>query len=288
MIHDRLSGSIIAYLLHYVNLKMSSESIVESSTATVEVTAANVSPVPTAAEIVLSPSFNQKFPLVIPLLSTLILVAAGLFVYVSFAKKRALKRAPSVIICGPSGSGKTALFSALTATDESAAVPATVTSYQLNTKTSYDGRNFALVDFPGHNKLRQGLWTEINSGAVQGLVFVVDLASLQRNITETGSFLLDLLLLLEGSNLPLHSKRLLIVGNKSDVFNAAGLAKMRLVLQDELRQQKESRSRSVSESNVDILGKVFDFNSLETEVEFCEASVKRGSFAKVKGWLEVL
>lgn len=268
---------------------MSAEPIVESSTTTIEVTAANVSPVPTAAEILLSPSFNQKFPLVIPLLSTLILVAAGLFVYVSFAKKRALKRDPSVIICGPSGSGKTALFSALTTTNaESAAVPATVTSFQLNTKTSYDGRNFALVDFPGHNKLRQGLWTEINSGAVQGLVFVVDLASLQRNITETGSFLLDLLLLLEGSNLPLHSKRLLIVGNKSDVFNAAGLAKMRLVLQDELRQQKESRSRSVSESNVDILGKVFDFNSLETEVEFCETSVKRGSIAKVQGWLEVL
>lgn len=263
---------------------MSSESIVE--TTTIEITAANVSPVPTA-EIILSPSFNQRFPLVIPLISTLILVAIGLYVYVSFAKKRALKRDPSVIICGPSGSGKTALFSALTS-DKESAVPATVTSFQLNTETSYDGKNFALVDFPGHNKLRQGLWKEINSGAVQGLVFVVDLASLQRDITETGSFLLDLLLLLEGSNLPLHSKRLLIVGNKSDVFNAAGLAKMRLVLQDELRQQKESRSKSVSESNVDILGKVFDFNSLETEVEFCETSVKRGSFAKVQGWLEVL
>ncbi|KAG5359141.1 Signal recognition particle receptor subunit beta [Yarrowia sp. C11] len=261
---------------------MSSESIVE---ATIEVTAANVSPVPTVAmETVLAPSFAQRFPLVIPLVSTLVLIAIGLFVYVSFAKKQALKRPPSVVICGPSGSGKTALWTALTGET----VPSTVTSFQANSKSGFEGKNYALVDYPGHNKLRQGLWTELNGGAVQGLVFVVDLASLQRNITETGSFLLDLLLLLEGSNLPLYSKRLLIVGNKSDVFNAAGLAKMRLVLQDELRQQKESRSKSVSESNVDILGKVFDFNSLETEVDFCETSVKRGSFAKVKGWLEEL
>ncbi|KAG5356264.1 Signal recognition particle receptor subunit beta [Yarrowia sp. B02] len=258
-----------------------SESIVPIE-STIEVTAANVSPAPTA-EVILNPSFTQKFPLVLPLVATLVFVALGLFVYVSFAKKQALKRPPSVVICGPSGSGKTALWTALTGD-----TAATVTSFQPNSRSGYEGKNFALVDYPGHNKLRQGLWTEVNGGAVQGLVFVVDLASLQRNITETGSFLLDLLLLLEGSNLPLQSKRLLIVGNKSDVFNAAGLAKMRLVLQDELRQQKESRSKSVSESNVDILGKVFDFNALETEVEFCETSVKRGSFAKVKGWLEEL
>lgn len=258
---------------------MSSEVVSE----TIEVIAANVSPVPTA-EVLFKPSFTQKFPLVVPLIATLIFAFLGLYVYVSFAKKQALKRPPSVVICGPSGSGKTALWSSLTKQK----ADSFVTSYQQNSKAAFNDKHYALVDYPGHNKLRQGLWTEINGGAVQGLVFVVDLASLSRDITETGSFLLDLLLLLEGSNLPLSTKRLLIVGNKSDVFNAAGIAKMKLVLTDELRQQKESRSKSVSESNVDILGKVFDFASLETEVEFVETSVKRGSVGKVEGWLENL
>lgn len=267
--------------------------VVSEVVSTVETVVETVIPVVPAppveteiiVEVVASPGFS-RLALLLPIVGTLVFLALGLYAYVYLSKKQAAKRPPSVLICGPSGAGKTAMWCALSGTKEE--MTPTVTSFKTNTAPDYDGHRYALVDFPGHNKLRQLLWQEINGGAVQGLVFVVDLAGLQRSITETASFLLDLLLLLEGSKLPAKSKRILIVGNKSDVFNAAGLAKMKLILTDELRQQKESRSRSVSDSNVDLLGRVFDFDKLETEVDFADVSVKRGSVKKVKDWLHGL
>eukprot|EP00755_Sulcionema_specki_P006305 Sspe_Gene.35088::Locus_17021_Transcript_2_2_Confidence_0.500_Length_905::g.35088::m.35088/K12272/SRPRB, SRP102; signal recognition particle receptor subunit beta len=100
------------------------------------------------------------------------------------------KKGDTVLFLGNATSGKTALFFRLLSGSE----VNTHTSMVPNEKTVALSKNhptYRYVDYPGHQRLRQGINKYVSSAA--GIVFVVDSIDMDQGLATSASFLVDLL-----------------------------------------------------------------------------------------------
>lgn len=163
----------------------------------------------------------------------------------------ALTKSPAIFITGPSNSGKTALFTVLT----TGKLRNTVISQTANVKSNFHGTNVALVDFPGHIKLRYKLFDELvrrqhangkNVGKLRGVVFMVDATTNPKRLTETAEFLLEVLKYTELSFEPVD---VLIACNKSESFVARPALKIKDIVEKEIGECIKRSKGSLGEVN---------------------------------------
>lgn len=203
---------------------------------------------------------------------------------------------PSIVIAGPQNSGKTSLLTLLT-TDS---MRPTVVSQEPLSAANYDGFNIALVDFPGHVKLRYKLFEYLKTRAkfVKGLIFMIDSTTDPRNLTSTAEFLVDILSITETSCE--NGVDILIACNKSELFTARPSSKIRDVLESEIQKVIGRRKKSLNEvkrrvneeqdaENVlDVLqsSHEFKFARLEGSVVAFEGSVSKKNISKWRQWID--
>ncbi|KAK9325938.1 signal recognition particle receptor beta subunit-domain-containing protein [Lipomyces orientalis] len=222
---------------------------------------------------------------------------------------------PRFIIAGPSGSGKTALFTLLRYGKKSTTLP----SVEQNLTTKFRLPNlpdttkpFVLVDTPGHQKLRHGLFSALQTAqaarTVHGVLYVVDASAMSRpeRLREAAEYMYDILRITERVR---GGTDMLVAANKSELFTAVPAKRLRTLLETELYKIRESRAKSVSkvaadgekddsdDDNEDIVGGSgwlgkrgekgsFKLEDLETEVTVLDGSVDSGKIDAWIGWME--
>lgn len=221
-----------------------------------------------------------------------LLIALGLLF--ALRSKTKVSGNPTVLLVGPSGSGKTSLFNLWTGVQAE-----TVTSVSPNRSASVklpiasqddeDHELVTLVDLPGHDKLETLTWTELDQTPnVRAVAFVIDAASGQQKITAAAARLFKLLIKTEARGI-----RVLIMANKSDLFNTLSTARVKAVLEAEMEAIRASKQQSVGEAGTEefeerawigLDGK-FRFEDLESEVQIVDGSVKLKKTQKWDQWL---
>lgn len=171
-------------------------------------------------------------------------VAALLFLlaFIYYLVGGPAKRAPAVVLVGPCGSGKTLLFHRLMREEER---PATVSSMRA-TEAAWDRGDkgaspIALVDFPGHYRLRGGLEAEI--ARAKTLIFVMD-ASNALAQSRPAAELLYAVLTSEAVRCASATKRgapsMLFVCNKSDAASAKTPQRLKLMMMNEIETLRKT------------------------------------------------
>ena len=229
----------------------------------------------------------------------------------------AIAKSPAIFITGPSNSGKTALFTVLT----TGKLRNTVISQTANIKRNFHGTNVALVDFPGHIKLRYKLFDELlrrqrpsgkNVGKLKGVVFMVDATTNPKRLTDTAEFLLEVLKYTEISLEPVD---VLVACNKSESFVARPALKIKDILEKEIGECIKRSKGSLGEVNgvrdgdrdggatstadagtpmtstagfIEAVrgGERFSFDMLEGTVEVADGSVAKQKLGKWEEWLD--
>jgi signal recognition particle receptor subunit beta len=125
---------------------------------------------------------------------------------------------------------------------------------------SQPGKKILLADTPGHAKLRHQALSTLTLSKTQsltGVVFVVDASAIgsdgssSEELTETATYLHDVLLQLQKQNLKLNQSKMksipfLIAGNKMDLFTALPEKLVKSTLEKEITKLRETRSRGIA------------------------------------------
>ncbi|KAK9446387.1 signal recognition particle receptor beta subunit-domain-containing protein [Limtongia smithiae] len=163
---------------------------------------------------------------------------------------------------------------------------------------------FVLIDTPGHQKLRHGMFDALRvaqaARTIQGVVFVVDASAMTNgdSFRQAAEYLYDVLLVTNGVR---GGTDVLIAANKSELFTAVPAKRLRSLFETELNTIREMRARSLGQTalqsekadeapvpdNYRWLGKPGETGplrlvDLETEVTVLDGSVETG---KVDGWV---
>lgn len=240
----------------------------------------------------------------IALLAALLVFGIALTLYrttTSFGKIKSSQ--PTILIAGPSGSGKTSLYTLWT----SGKVTDTVTSQESNTYTSFsipfdsdfDATKITLVDLPGHPKLNHVFSEALESYSnIKGIVYVIDAASGPKGIQEAANRLFNMLLKTETR---MGGIDIMIACNKADVFNMIPSARLQTMLEEEIQNIRDNRSKSLGEvgaagslddDNEDdgswLGGSKFKFINLEGEVSIADGSVLLNNVENWKRFVEAV
>ncbi|KAK9492909.1 signal recognition particle receptor beta subunit-domain-containing protein [Lipomyces doorenjongii] len=182
----------------------------------------------------------------------LIIITAYFAYELLFRKTKGLAAGePTFIIAGPSGSGKTSLFTLLRYGEKSTTLP----SVEQNITTKFwlpnlpdTGKPFALIDTPGHQKLRHGMFSALQiaqaARTIHGVLYVVDASAMSRpeQLREAAEYLYDILRITERVR---GGTDVLVAANKSELFTAVPAKRLRTLLETELDKIRESRAKSV-------------------------------------------
>ena len=175
-----------------------------------------------------------------------------------------------ILICGPCGAGKTLLSYRLCWGQS----PTTITSMEPS-HLELGAKKVALVDYPGHIRLRHGLFSKYLERA-KVILFVIDSSRVQSQAREAAEFIYDLF-----TN-PLIDKvdKFVVLCNKNDLGSTRPPARVKLTLQQELEKIKKTR-KSLEEDDDDSYvplgreGKPFSFDQdSPVDIEFCGLSAK--------------
>ncbi|KAK9238207.1 signal recognition particle receptor beta subunit-domain-containing protein [Lipomyces kononenkoae] len=226
---------------------------------------------------------------------------------------------PTFIIAGPSGAGKTALFTLLRYGEKSTTLP----SVEQNISTTFrlpnlpdTAKPFVLIDTPGHQKLRHGMFSALQiaqtARTIHGVLYVVDASAISRpeRLREAAEYLYDILRITERVR---GGTDVLVAANKSELFTAVPAKRLRTLLEVELDKIRESRAKSVDkvgaggdkhdgddgdEDDSAVVGGnlwlgrggekegPFKFEDLETEVTVVDGSVDNDKIDGWLGWME--
>lgn len=179
--------------------------------------------------------------LLLLLLSLLLLGSSGGAASQQRAGRQKSRGKPThIVLVGPCGAGKTSLYHQLLF----GAVPETVTSMEESEGVDKE-RGFTLVDFPGHERLRDEWFKRyLYTGKVAGVVFVVDAADFSAAaVRGAAEFLYNLLThsAMEGG------PPVLIACHKSDLPSAKGPSRVRTLLTQELDRLRKTRGGVMDE-----------------------------------------
>ncbi|KAF2149941.1 P-loop containing nucleoside triphosphate hydrolase protein [Myriangium duriaei CBS 260.36] len=201
-------------------------------------------------------------------------IALHLYLY----RSRARSSASTFLLLGSSGAGKTTLATLLQGGQPSkthtSQEPQTIECYlpgtiealsqgyrSQNDPTVKAERKFAVIDTPGHGKLRHHAIASLEgpeSKELRGIIFVVDSAAISSptGLTETATYLHDLLLLLQKRRADAKSSKgpvslpILIAANKLDLFTALPAQLVRKYLEDEITNVRTTRAKGLLDSGV--------------------------------------
>lgn len=226
---------------------------------------------------------NASFILAFVVLLVLLVVTLWLFT------KSTNKRPPIVLLAGPSGSGKTSLFLRWTDSEKPYETVLSLTSNEAPLEMKPE---VALVDTPGNERLVQHVRLHLKDSNVRAVVFVLDAASGAEQISAAARPLMTVLEAAERRRFPV-----LIAANKYDQFNSLSVNKVRTLLEAELTELRNLKSRTVQSSEttddsweheefLGLDGKDFEFADLEADVEILDGSVTANRLGKWEAFLE--
>jgi len=230
----------------------------------------------------------EKDPNTIGLLVAVFLVLVTTVIFI-WSRRRSSRR--GVLIIGSCGSGKTTLLAQLVHNKP----VETYTSMVENTGSyiSSSGKLLHLIDIPGHERVRAAV-LEKSSNSARGVVYVVDSATVSKQVKDVADYLYKIL-----SDPVLYNNRpsVLVVCNKQDVPLVKSSEGVQSLLEREITSLRIAHSRSLEGTdgeNIDHVflgkeGKDFEFRDLRNKVEFCEASATENeSLSCVTQWLDRL
>jgi len=204
----------------------------------------------------------------------------------------------TVLFLGLCDSGKTCLFSLLI----NGKVSETQTSILENKgrlSSKKGGKSWAIIDLPGHERLRTKYLYE-NKDSARGVVFMVDSVKFPREIRDVAEFMYDIL---ANRTMMKNKISILVACNKQDLTTAKSCAVVKTQLEKELNNLRQTRSAALlgiddytSSKNAFIgkQGKDFEFAHMHPmKVEFCECSLKnenddKNDLTEIEQWLKKL
>ncbi|KAK3105697.1 hypothetical protein FSP39_003675 [Pinctada imbricata] len=183
-----------------------------------------------------------------------------------------------VLILGTCDTGKTLMFYKLVYGGSKQ--PFTVTSVSPNTGDYVipeKSKTLQMIDLPGHERLRLQMLEQKKSSA-RGIIYVVDSATIQKDIKEAAEFLYNILSdsVILGNSLPV-----LVACNKQDQHLVKGASFIEKQLQKEINTLRVTRSAALQQidssgNNNTFIGKRdkdFEFSDLKPlRVTFTECS----------------
>jgi signal recognition particle receptor subunit beta len=196
-----------------------------------------------------------------------------------------------VLVCGVSDSGKTSVLGQLVA----GKALETVTSMIENRHTwsAEGGSSVDLVDVPGSERVRGTLVEKYGPGS-RGILFVIDSATITKQIRDVAEFLHSILSLPAVAS---NSPPLMVLCNKQDVGVAKGESVIKSLLEKEVDKVRVSRGNQLAGlegANNDSVfigkeGRPFEFSHLKARVDFCEGSSQDiDTLEPVSKWLSVV
>lgn len=146
------------------------------------------------------------------------------------------------------------------------------------------GKQITIIDCPGHPRLAHLLQQSLTTQPPHGVLLLLDAANLKQNLHETANNVYSTLLMLPR---PCH---VLMVANKSDLFTALPVAKIRELLEEAISSLKKTRDEAVvDEDERSTLGGIpFNFDELENEgidVEWTRGSTESREVAGILEWI---
>lgn len=213
-----------------------------------------------------------------PLICTAVLGLLIAFFLFSYSKKQSTtNKRDTLLVCGPSGSGKTLLSYRLCLGKS----PTTVASMKPSV-LEFSPKNYTVVDFPGHPRLRTSLYTTYLE-QTREIIFLVDASNVQTQAREAAEFIYDLF------TSPLVDKviKFHVVCNKNDVASSRPPARVKLTLQQELEKIKKTRMSLEEADDSSFVplgreGKPFSFDQdSPIEIEFYGMSAKNDSLESI-------
>uniref|UniRef100_A0A2M4AIA6 Signal recognition particle receptor subunit beta n=1 Tax=Anopheles triannulatus TaxID=58253 RepID=A0A2M4AIA6_9DIPT len=222
-----------------------------------------------------------------PVLIALAIVFITIVVLFLWKRKKTVRSA--VLFTGLCESGKTFVFSNLILGDERE----TFTSIKENigSYTTSKGRELKVVDVPGHERLRGKFFDQYKTSA-KAIVYMIDSATVQKDIRDVADFLYTILADKAIANLPV-----IVLCNKQDETIAKSETAIRSMLEKEfniVRQTRKNQLQSVdnSTSSVAFLGKSdsvdFDFGQVSQNVRFVPCSARNQELDELTAFLETL
>ena len=219
------------------------------------------------AEYILSPSAP------VFIVGALIVFLVPILVHIFVTRSTPYTNLPSILLVGPPGAGKTSLLTLLERGDRAAATHTSQIPQSVELTVSTDAgvplsfveaakedapgthKKFLLVDTPGHGKLRNFSMDDVTAReGLKGVVFVVDAAALDENLSTTADYLYDVLLALQKrmgvgktSRAP-RAVHVLLAANKADLFTALPAALVKNNLEAELARVRAHRSKGLLDS----------------------------------------
>ena|SRR5579859_7453191 len=145
-------------------------------------------------------------------------------------------------------------------------------------------KEVTIIDCPGHPRLAHLLRHSLTTHTPRGVILLVDSASVKKDLNATANKVYSTLLALPR---PSH---VLMVANKSDLFTALPVVKVRELLESEISSLKKTRNEGIDEEEerTSLGGAEFKFDELEEEgvtVEWTRGSIETREVAGILEWI---
>ncbi|XP_076451431.1 signal recognition particle receptor subunit beta-like [Babylonia areolata] len=222
----------------------------------------------------------------------IVAIVIGLLTIVLLAlKSRRSNNRQGILLMGTCDSGKTLMFSRLVYKQ----YRQTLTSLTTNTGTvslPAVGKSLNVIDVPGHERLRTQL-LDANKGLARAIIFVVDGATVLKEIKEVAEYLYTVL---TDSVISQNTPPVLIACNKQDLTLCKGAKVIQKMLEKEMNTLRVTQSAALqstdgSGNNNTFLGKRdkdFSFADIKPlRVDFVECSA-RGKDENSEGDLQAV
>jgi signal recognition particle receptor subunit beta len=145
-------------------------------------------------------------------------------------------------------------------------------------------KQVTIIDCPGHPRLGHLLKQSLATHKPRGVILLLDAATIKKDLNAVANMVYSTLLQLPR---PGH---VLVVANKSDLFTALPVPKVREFLESEITSLKKTRDESLEEDEerMTLGGLEFNFDDIENEgimIDWTRASVETGQTAGILEWI---
>jgi signal recognition particle receptor subunit beta len=146
-------------------------------------------------------------------------------------------------------------------------------------------KQITIIDCPGHPRLAHLFRQSLTMYKPMGTIILIDSATINKELNSVANMVYSTLLALP------RPANVLIVANKSDLFTALPVSKVRELLESEISGLKKTRDDSGMEDDGEIAtlgGDIFKFSELESEeiaVEWTRGSIESRQVAGILEWI---